>query len=60
MSDFKFKYRAFLPDTFIDVEADTEEEAQKFARCQLIQKLRDEHLIVWQTGSTTPREDAGQ
>jgi len=50
MTLLRFKYRAMLGDTFIDVDADTEEEAKKFARCQLIQALRDEDFIVWQTG----------
>ncbi len=52
----KYHYRAMFGDTFIDVDANSDEEAQKFARCQLIQQLEDEHFIVWRTGEIETTE----
>jgi hypothetical protein len=54
----RHKFRALLSDTFIDVDADTEEEAQRFARARLIQELEASHFIVWQTGTNEPESIA--
>ena len=43
------KYKAMLPDQLgIEVEADSEEEAQKKALEHLIKTLKPEDIIVWE------------
>lgn len=44
------KYRALLGDRFIDVEAETEEEAQNLAFAKAVRGLKPQDFIVWETG----------
>lgn len=41
------RFRAMLPDWFIDVEAPTEEDAARLAREALLRDLKPESFIVW-------------
>jgi len=42
------KYRALLSDTFLAIEATSEEEAQQKAKELLIQQLSADDFIVWE------------
>lgn len=44
------KFRALLGDRFIDVEAESEEEAQNLAFAKAVRDIRPQDLVVWQTG----------
>lgn len=45
------KYRCMLGDRFIDVEADSEEQAQNVAFAKHLRSLSPAHFTVWETGS---------
>lgn len=46
------KFRGMLPDQFLEVEADSEKDAQEKMRAMMLERLqaRDgpEHFIVWE------------
>ena len=48
------KYRALFTDTFFDVEAESEEEAQQLALQKMRENLRAEDFIVWRDDERKP------
>lgn len=53
------KFKALLPDTFLEVEAETEREAQLEAIKVLVEKLQADDFIVWEQGTPSPRAARG-
>jgi len=54
------KYRAMLPDWFLDVLAEDEADAQNKARQALLEMVSASDFIVWEDDRPTPPPLPGQ